>query len=95
MSEQSEQEQIRAEYLETHRHAEPIERAALEARRAALWLRCTHPNLGTGMLPGDYNQRSRRTGARTAGSSRVKGANRPRWANNGPSPKVRMGFLPR
>ena len=58
MNEQSEQEQIRAEYLEisAHLHAEPLERAALEARRVALRLRCTHPNLGTGMLPGDYNQ---------------------------------------
>ena len=58
MSEQSEQERIRAEYLEisAHRHAESIERAALEARRTALRRRCTHPNLGTGMLPGDYNQ---------------------------------------
>ena len=58
MSEQSEQDQIRDEYLElsAHRQADPIERAALEARRAALWGRCTHPNLGKGMLPGDFTQ---------------------------------------
>ena len=58
MSARSEQDQIRAEYLElsAHRQADPIERAALEARRAILRARCTHPNLGKGMLPGDYNQ---------------------------------------
>jgi hypothetical protein len=58
MSEQSEQEQIRAEYLElsAHRQADPIERAALETRRGALRVRCTHPDLGKGMLPGDFNQ---------------------------------------
>lgn len=58
MSERSEQDQIRAEYLElsAHRQADPLERAALEARRAALRSRCSHPNLGKGMLPGDYNQ---------------------------------------
>jgi hypothetical protein len=54
----TQQEQIRVEYQElgAHRHAATDEREALEARRAALRKNCTHPNLGRGMLPGDYNQ---------------------------------------
>jgi hypothetical protein len=52
------QEQIREEYQEisAHRHTLPDEREALEGRRKALRTRCTHPNLGEGMLPGGYNQ---------------------------------------
>ena len=52
-----EREQIREEYLElgAHRQVTPEERAALDERRAALRHRCTHPNLGHGMLPGDFN----------------------------------------
>ena len=54
----SEQDQIRAEYPEisAHLHPNDEEWAALESRRAALRVRCTHPNLGIGMLPGDFNQ---------------------------------------
>lgn len=54
----SEQDQIRAEYLEISAHLHPNndDRAALESRRAVLRVRCTHPNLGNGMLPGDFNQ---------------------------------------
>jgi hypothetical protein len=52
------QQQIRAEYLEIglHLHATPAERSALEVHRATLQMRCTHPNIGNGMLPGDFNK---------------------------------------
>jgi len=54
----SKQDKIREEYLElsAHRQFTPEERAALEARRVALRKRCTHPNIGKGMLPGNFNQ---------------------------------------
>lgn len=55
----TDQERIRQEYQElcAHRQAPGTdERDALDARRAALRLRCTHPNLGNGMLPGVFNQ---------------------------------------
>jgi hypothetical protein len=54
----TDQEQIREDYLEVsaRRHVLPDQGAALDDRRAALRLFCTHPNLGTGMLPGDFNR---------------------------------------
>ena len=55
---QTGQQRIRAEYLEVgaHLHATAAERSALETHRAALQMRCAHPNLGRGMLPGHFNQ---------------------------------------
>src|SRR5688572_3109751 len=55
---QTEQQRIRAEYLELcgPLHATAAEWCALEGHRAALQMRCTHPHVGDGMLPGEYNR---------------------------------------
>lgn len=52
----TEQDRIRAEYLELAPHVHPnaAEWGAIELHVAALQLRCTHPNMGNGTLPGHW-----------------------------------------